>query len=256
MKSHSLKPFDDGKYLSEEDALKLLESIPIPKDDLEKSDPLKVKSNNSPQEDNLPVDLGSKIIDLNPADNGNLHSIDGWLNYFAVGKETMVSMPDIYLAGKSNNQALLNSLRKDFTESWIVTNTRIKYENDQNAIITHHLGSKLIPPVEYKIVVPEYSATLLDGVLGTNEGLRFLQALFGTKDNAYWIGSTLHKLSYYSLDKIKFRSALLSNRPIERVSGLQYSNGRCNVYTDLVDRNFGRSRGMHINTPPKNGGAP
>ena len=33
MKSHSLKPFDDGRYLSEEEALKLLESIPIPKDD-------------------------------------------------------------------------------------------------------------------------------------------------------------------------------------------------------------------------------
>ena len=33
MKSHSLKPFDDGRYLSEEESLKLLESIPIPEDD-------------------------------------------------------------------------------------------------------------------------------------------------------------------------------------------------------------------------------
>ena len=33
MKVGSLKPFDDGKYLSEEEAMKLLESIPIPEDD-------------------------------------------------------------------------------------------------------------------------------------------------------------------------------------------------------------------------------
>jgi len=33
MRTHSLKPFDDGKYLSEEEAMKLLESIPIPEDD-------------------------------------------------------------------------------------------------------------------------------------------------------------------------------------------------------------------------------
>jgi len=38
MKSHSLKPFDDGRYLSEEDALKLLETIPIPKDEPEKDE--------------------------------------------------------------------------------------------------------------------------------------------------------------------------------------------------------------------------
>ena len=246
MKVGSLKPFDDGKYLSEEEAMKLLESIPIPKDDL--------RSANFPQDKGS--DLEYKVVDLNSADNGNLHSINGWFNYFAVGKETMVSMPDVYLAGKSGSQYLLRSLRTDFEKCWLITSTRIKYEYQQNARIVHHYGSQSVPSVEHRIVIPGYPPDSLANVLDTNEGLRYLQALFGTQDNAQQIKDTLQELSDYPLNKIKVRSVRLLDRPTESVSGLRYNNGRFNVYTDLVYHSFGRSRAVHINITPKSRGSP
>jgi len=103
MKSHSLKPFDDGKYLSEEESLKLLESIPIPEDDSEKTVPPKVEPDipitNNPHLENRIIQLDSL-----PADNGRRKKQDEWIDYFNDRNEVMASMPDIYLAGKSSNQ--------------------------------------------------------------------------------------------------------------------------------------------------------
>ena len=238
MKSHSLKPFDDGKYLSEEEALKLIETIPIPKDEPE-------------------TVLESRIIDLTPAANGKVKTQDVWVAYFNARKEVMVSTPDLYRAGRTNNQGLLNSLRKDFSEKWLVTSTRIKYEDIQQTIITHNYGSNLVQPVEHRIVVPSYQRRILTDVVDTNEGLTYLQSLFGTEDDANLIKQTLQNLSNYSPDQINVWSANLSRRPIEDVSGFGYFEDRFNVCgsANLLHVS-GRSHAVHINITPKSGGAP
>ena len=254
MKSHSLKPFDDGKYLSEEEAMKLLESIPIPKDESEKTTPPKVESH-------TPIiynpDLESRIIDLNLADKGHTKSPDNWIIHFNARNEIMASMSDIYQAGKSNNQALLDSLRKDFRESVIVTSTLVKYGGHrQEATIIHNYGSKLIQSVRSNIVIPTYISALLTDVLNTNEGLRYLQALFNTNDNASQIKGTLQKLSDCPIDKINCWSAPLSDRPTERFAGFSKNYDQFYIEGYYGSLSYGRSRTVRINHAFKNGGAP
>ena len=274
MRTHSLKPFDDGKYLSEEEAMKLLETIPIPKDDFESVDPAKEKPDIHVTEN---PDLENKIIQLDhlPADNGSKKSSEKWLVYWNNINDGRIfaSMADYYLAFKQLNeksksgsfiekqiaQEIIYSLREDFNWSkanWLNSSTRIKYVNQQNARIVHHYGSQSVPSVEHRIVIPGYPPDSLANVLDTNEGLRYLQALFGTQDNAQQIKDTLQELSDYPLNKIKVRSVRLLDRPTESVSGLRYNNGRFNVYTDLVYHSFGRSRAVHINITPKSRGSP
>ena len=183
-------------------------------------------------------------LDEIAADNGSNKTQDQWTAYFNDKNEIMASMPDLYMAGKSNNQNLLESLRKDFQESWIVTSTRIKYEDKTNARIIHDYGSRLIAPVEHKIIIPESGSGNLAKVLGTSEGLIYAQTLFGTNDNASQIKDTLQKLSNYSLDKIKVWFAALLARPVERAACLDYVDGdfRVGGYDDLGGS--GRSRGV------------
>ena len=244
MKSFILKPFDDGKYVSEEDALKWVESLPKPEEQRE-------EETNKPeketfQEDNPAADLEGRLIELNPADKGSYKTQDGWIAYFNDKNKIMTSMPDLYMAGKSNNQNLLESLRKDFQDRWIVTSTRIKYENNTNARIIHNYGSRLIAPIEHKIVIPEYEPESLANVLCTKEGLRYLQALFGTKDNASQIKETLQKLSGYQADKTKLWTPNQYNRkrcPV-RAACLYYDVGEFRVDGNDDLSNYGRSRGV------------
>lgn len=253
MKSHSLKPFDDGKYLSEEEALKLLESIPIPEDDLRKVNPPKVKPH-TPIIDN--PNLESRIIDLNLADKDLTKSPYDWITLFNARNEIMASMSDIYQAGKSNNQALLDSLRKDFRESVIVTSTLVKYVGHrQEATIIHNYESKLIQSVEYKLVIPVYSLTLLTDVLDTNEGLKYLQALFNTNDNASQIKDTLQKLSDCPINKINAWTAPLSDRPTERFAGFSQNCDQFYIEGYYNSMSYGRSRTVRINTAHKSRGA-
>jgi hypothetical protein len=247
MKSSSLKPFDDGNYLSEEEALKLIEKIPIPKSP--DSNKPTAEPQNIPEQENPSelISLEGRIItiDSSPADDNKVHTQDDWIKYFNDRNEIMVSMPDIYLAGKSNNKKLLHSLRKDFKDIWITSSTRIKYDDNQDARIIHNYNSKLIKQVEHNVVIPEYRPQYLENVLNTQEGLKYLQILFGTNDTAQQIKDTLQKLSNYSLDKTKVWSAALSDRSIERASGFYCDDGVFHVNGDLLCID-GRSRGVRI----------
>ena len=261
MKPYALKPFDDGKYLSVEAALEELAGLPDPveKGSVKKnSEPAVPATGNFPKGENSAADLEGRLIDLNPADDGSNKTQDEWIDYFNGRNEVIVSMPDIYRAGKSGNRALLDSLRKDFEERWIVTSTRVKYENNQDARIIHNYGSRLVQPVEHKVVIPEYRPQPLKAVLNTKEGLRYLQALLGTNDNAKEIKDTLHKLSNYTTSKTNIWSVALSDRPAERASGFDYYGGGFRVYGyDFLDYD-GRSRGVRIgaaSAPQKNLGA-
>ena len=53
-----------------------------------------------------------------------------WINYFNSKNIKMISAPDIYKAAKKENKAIIESLKKDFKESWEVTSTRIIYNKN------------------------------------------------------------------------------------------------------------------------------
>ena len=244
MKSFILKPFDDGKYVSEEDALKWVESLPKPEKQVEEGTDKPEKE--TFQEDNPDADLEGRLIELNPANNGSNKNQDDWIVYFNDKNEIMASMPDAYVAGKTSNQNLLDSLREDFKDMWLVTSTRIRYENNTSARIIHNYGSRLITPVEHKIVIPEYRPESLADVLDTKEGLKYLQALFGTNDNAAQIKDTLQKLSGYQADKTKLWTPNQDNRkrcPV-RAACLYYDVGEFRVDGNDDLSNYGRSRGV------------
>lgn len=111
--------------------------------------------------------------------------------------KVMVAMSDLYNAGKNATPEVIQSLRRDFQKSWVISSTRINYElNNLEAAITHYFGSKIVSPEEVKVVVPDYSnSPTLDQVLSNEEGLKYLQALFNTSDDTEAIKRTLKRLS-------------------------------------------------------------
>jgi hypothetical protein len=254
MKADSLKPFGDSKYLSEEDALKLIEKIPIPKDDSGSANSGKAKPGvpkaNSPSQDSNPVvDLEGRIVVLNPPDNGNSKTQDEWIDYFNERKEIMVSMADIYLAVKSGNQDMMDSLKRDFHTSGLITSTRIIYEDRDNARIIHYYGGNVIKPLEYAVFIREYGRTELTDILASKEGCEYLQALFGTKDDAGKIKDTLYNLCDYPSDKINISIAVSRDISNCVVSFIYYTEGEFN-FGNGSHFCRGGSRGMRIGTAP------
>lgn len=261
MKSYTLKPFEDKGYVSEEEALKLIEKIPIPgtspdkkdskKDNSDKKDKQAAEQPDTPDTESSsePITLEGRIItiDSSPADADNTHVQDEWIKYFNDNKRIMVSMPDLYQVGKAGNKKLIENLRKDFTDSWEISSTRIIYnKNDLNAKIIHYFNSKETKPIiSNQLFIPVYQEALLNDVLNTKEGLFYLQTLFGTKDNANQIKDTLHKLSNYSLDKTKVWSAQDRFQYPARASGFDYL-GEFRVDGSLSLDDDGRSRGVLV----------
>ena len=188
----------------------------------------------------------TNLIDAAPADNGSSRTQDDWIAYFNGRNELMVSMPDLYLAGKSNDQQLLDSLRKDCKESWIITDTKIIYGNKTQAKIIHHYKSNKVTPVEYKFIIPECRPWTLEQALNNPAGLGYLQVLFVTKDTPEQIKETLRRFSNYSLDKIRVWSAALSDRPTERAAGFICSSSEFHVDGDNYILDLGRSRGVKV----------
>ena len=273
MRTHSLKPFDDGKYLSEEEALKMLESIPIPKDDSEKDKSIKVEPGNSLHNRNSNLENKITQLDSLPADNGSQKTQEEWITYWNNINDGRIfaSMPDYYQAFKQLKEKFEHSsaqekdftkkiivnLKKDLRMGWVVTSTRIKYKDNPLAIITHHYGSKLVQPVEYKVFIPEYHPRLLTDVLDTNEGLRYLQALFGTKDYAFQIEQTLQIVNNFSLDQTLVWTPLGWRKDYsESVSSFESFNRKFNILSGSDFDDHGRSRGVCLNPAPKNGGSP
>ncbi|PIN80595.1 hypothetical protein COV11_03750 [Candidatus Woesearchaeota archaeon CG10_big_fil_rev_8_21_14_0_10_30_7] len=184
------------------------------------------------------IDAQNGVLCMNQSD---------FINFFNSVGRIMVSMPDLYEAGKSASKKTLESLRKDFRESWVITSTRIDYEPDSlDATITHYFGSNVVIPNVIKVLIPKYSSNFnLNNVLNTDEGLAFLQAFFNTEDDAETIKTTLNKLSNYESNN----SCILTSDQNSRqsnptsASGLDCSDVRFHVDVDVIV-NTGRSRGV------------
>jgi hypothetical protein len=170
-----------------------------------------------------------------------------WIEYFNSKNTKMISAPDIYKAAKKENKAIIESLKKDFEDSWEVTSTRIVYNKDNlNAEIIHDAESNIIKPKKYKVKVP-----VLDGDFKQNsETEKYLQALFDTEDS---IDKILKVLKKFGKDKqLKFWTPSQSSRKDKQVRSVElyfYNFGRFSVSGGSWFVNYdGFSRGVIIDS--------
>lgn len=254
MNTSTIKPIPvNTNYMSPEDAIKLVEHLPILHD-----------SQNSEidqiDEGMIPLSLEEKVkLNIKPALDKEHEIIVGTqdvgINIYNTGKRVLASAPDYYQAFKQikyrtdtkHNQLLHAELQKDFTESHIITSTRIIYNsNNLNAKIIHHYNSELSIPTEKNVLIPKFDIrSSLTRVLSTQEGLEFLQKLFDTFDSAKEITGVLEYVSDTNSDNIKVWTPAQKDRNslVYRVFGLSKDQDGFHVDCDLID-NTGCFRGV------------
>ena len=118
-----------------------------------------------------------------PRPDDEYRTQEEWIQYFDDEKKCMISMPDVFQIVKENNTEVIESLRKDFKDHWLVTSTRIIYDKkDLSAKIIHNADSVVAKPTEINLKeVPECRPTYLKKLLETNEGLNYIRALVDDK---------------------------------------------------------------------------
>ena len=189
----------------------------------------------------------SFTLDEIAAESGATKSQDSWILWYNQQGRVMASAANIYQAGKTGDRTLLASLQKDFLESWIVTSTRIDY--DQNTLssrITQYYGSTVRTPAATTIDVPVYNNAIAT-VLQDAQGLRYLQSLFNTSDIAEQIMQTLEKLSGKTRSEIKIWTPDQASRKSipQRAVRFDLDSSEFRVVgVDRVGGNVGRSRGV------------
>ena len=198
------------------------------------------------------------IIDPQPADNGGYRTQKEWIAYFNKLGKPMISAPNMYQAGKTASDEVLDSLRKDFDEHWIVSSTRIKYNpNDLSALIVHNFGSTVVKPKKIALkVIPVYESTILSHALDSEDGVLYNQALYDTRDDPKTITEVLENLSKRKADNIRLWTPSQSSRNSypERAGGFFDDYGRFHVAGYVYfDYYFGRSRGVSMS--PRSGRA-
>ena len=106
-----------------------------------------------------------------------------WINLFNTEKKPMISIPDVFQIVKENNIEAIESLRKDFKDSWLVTSTRIIYNSDNlSAKIIHNADSTITKSTEINLKeVPVCSPTYIKELLETETGLSYVRALIDNK---------------------------------------------------------------------------
>ncbi len=203
--------------------------------------------------------MGLKI-DREAAENGATHFQPNWINYFNEKSKRMISLPDLYLAGKYGDEALLKSLRDDFRDSKVITSTRFELAKT-HIWCFHNYQSKYEKTKEIKLDVPVYfigSRDSLDDFLSkehtlykeqTDEEFRmlFLQGLFDIKDDRKAIVQTLERLSSYPAKKIRISTPNNLERSMrkEMMGVMYYTTYSFNI--DLEYLGFiGRSRGVSL----------
>lgn len=126
---------------------------------------------------------------------------DQWIDFFNKQSKGMISAPNLYEVGKSFFGTLLDSLQLDFDESWEVSSTRIIYSKDDlSGKIIHNYGGQVIKSTQVDLeMIPVYNGTPLADVLYSEDysedGVKYLQTLFATKNNPETIIHTIEHLS-------------------------------------------------------------
>jgi len=166
-----------------------------------------------------------------------------WVEHFNNKGEKMISAPDIY---KSTKKDIIESLKADFQEKWIITSTRIIYNKDNlNAEIIHDADSTIVKPKIYNIKVP-----IIEGDFKQDsETELYLQALFDTKDKINKILKTLKK---FGKDNLTLYTPTQSQRNDYHVCSVDLCFGcfgRFDVFGfGRFDYGSGFSRGVLVNS--------
>ena len=193
-------------------------------------------------------------IGLHPADNGAYRTQDQWINFFNKQGSPMISAADVYRAGKSAPDEVLNSLRKGFDESLLVTSTRISYSGDDlSGRITQNYGSNVVNPSQTNVlVIPVYNGIPLARTLQNEDGVSYLQSLLNTNDDSKTIAGTLENISGRSADKIVLWTPDQDSRKrySERAVrfydiGNMFRVGGSLIFVDLIGHSHGMSVSSH-----------
>ncbi len=177
------------------------------------------------------------ILDQTPADKGANKNQTNWVSYWnnSYDNRLFASVKDFYNITQQKNSfadTTLTGIRKELENHIILTSSRIRFATkSQHAKIITYFGSQKIKPLEYMIKIPEYNKKELKNVLKENEGISFLQALFGTADGSLLIEMTLEKLSRYPNGNICIWTPDMQERKhlSERAVGLLYHQDKCHI---------------------------
>lgn len=188
-------------------------------------------------------------FDLNVADNGKYRNQEEWIELYNSQKgeykgKKMISAPDIYLIGKSASDEVLNSLRNHFDNRWIILNTRISYnKNNLSGVIIHDVVERKLP------VIPVYDPVSLEEVLSEGNGVKYVRALFNTRDSIKTISEVLENISRRKAGNINLWTPNQSSRNSYPERSVRFYGGNdkfhVNGYIHFIDSS-GRSCGMLI----------
>ncbi|MDP4012124.1 MAG: hypothetical protein Q8R00_00765 [Candidatus Nanoarchaeia archaeon] len=165
---------------------------------------------------------------------------DQWIDLCNLKRKAMISAPDYYRTPDVELQGLI----KDLNKGKLVTSTSIVYNsNDLGARVVHNFGSIIVKPTEQSIVIPVYNGEPIEEVVRGEDlyhkmlydtleasdyiarirnenievaeqaeqfvkgyGLKFLQALFDTEDDASKLIERLEKISNKEAKDIRIRT--------------------------------------------------
>lgn len=210
MSTNTIKPIPlNNGYMKPEDAIKLIER------NSQKND----KPKNVPKKNDAQFNLEG-IVQINPSPKLDRQDEEQefWVNYYNQEKKIYASASDLYygfkqltalsetgsLKEKIKAEKFINRIREDF--HFLFSSTIINYnKNNQDGTLIHHYGSQIIKPEQKEIIVPIYQEekdNSLKNVIKKNEGLNFLQTLFGTNDSPDEISYVLDYISDVKASKI------------------------------------------------------
>ncbi|KKK81925.1 hypothetical protein LCGC14_2808530, partial [marine sediment metagenome] len=161
----------------------------------------------------------------------------------------------IFQLVKENNTETIESLRKDFKDYWLVTSTRIIYnENNLSAKIIHNADSNVVKQTvinlkEIPVCRPAYIKELLE----TDAGLSYIRALIDdTKATKEQIINFFVALSGKKDKNIRLWTPDQSSRNSKQVRSVELDFngfGRFDVYGYCwFDYDDGLSRGVIVNS--------
>ena len=203
---------------------------------------------NSAQSTNISTEKFSGVMDITHWLNGERKSQNDWIRYANNNNLIMISAPDLYNAGKSGNNDLIQSLRKDFEEECIISGTQIIYNmSNLEAKIIHYEINAISPVESQKIIIPNYNfGRTLTQVLSTDKGIKYLQTLFNTTDPKQTIEETLYALSGKDGNQTMLFTPDQSSRSNIRVRsvGFAYDHRFLIDCYNTPNNHSGRSRGV------------
>ena len=176
---------------------------------------------------------------------------EDFIKHFNSKGEKMISAADIYTAAKQENKGIIESLKQDFKDSYVITSTRIIYNKDNlNADIIHDANSTIAKPK----TLNQVKIPVLDGEVGHDVDIEaYLQSLFDTKDS---INEIMRVLKRFDNERKLYlwtpSQSSRANKQVRCVSLCFSDLGRFDVFGDGWFIYVGLSRGVIVESKKQN----